>query len=385
MKTSISIISQSSISALGSQFNEIWDSYLNDSSCISKEIINNELVNVASLSKEIKNEIEDLRASDSKYKSLDNSVLFAILVARNAVKNAGWGESDVFGINIGSSRGATALFEEYHEEFLKTNRVSLLASPTTTLGNISSWVTNDLRSQGPDISHSITCSTAFHAILNGIAWINAGFVNKFLVGGSEAPNTPFTIAQMKALKIYSRISDSIYPCLALDLNKKENTMVIGEAASVVCLENGIKENAIAVIEGIGYATEILEHNISISTEADCFQKSMKMALEDVSLNDVDVIVMHAPGTIKGDLSEFKAIQKFFGANLPLLTSNKWKVGHTFATSGMLSLELAILMLQKQEFIGIPYVNSISKKTKINKVLINAVGFGGNAVSILISK
>ena len=162
-------------------------------------------------------------------------------------------------------------------------------------------------------------------------------------------------------------------------------MVIGEAASVVCLEIGINENAIAVIEGIGYATEILEHNISISTEADCFQKSMKMALEDVSLNDVDVIVMHAPGTIKGDLSEFKAIQKVFGSKTPLLTSNKWKVGHTFATSGMLSLELAILMLQKQEFIGIPYVNSISKKTKINKVLINAVGFGGNAVSILISK
>ncbi|WP_264559748.1 beta-ketoacyl synthase N-terminal-like domain-containing protein [Flavobacterium sp. N2270] len=385
MKTSISIISQSSISALGSQFNEIWDSYLNDSSCISKEIINNELVNVASLSKEIKNEIEDLRVSDSKYKSLDNSVLFAILVARNAVKNAGWDKNDVFGINIGSSRGATALFEEYHEEFLKTKRVSLLASPTTTLGNISSWVANDLRSQGPDISHSITCSTAFHAILNGIAWINAGFVNKFLVGGSEAPITPFTIAQMKALKIYSRITDSNYPCLALDLNKRENTMVIGEAASVVCLENGIKENAIAVIEGIGYATEILEHNISISTEADCFQKSMKMALENVSLNDVDVIVMHAPGTIKGDLSEFKAIQKVFGSKTPLLTSNKWKVGHTFATSGMLSLELAILMLQKQEFIGIPYVNSISKKTKINKVLINAVGFGGNAVSILISK
>ncbi len=385
MKTSISIISQSSISALGSQPDEIWNSYLNDSSCISKETINNELVNVSKLSKKIQNEIEVLKTSDSKYKSLDNSVLYAILVARNAVKIAGWNENDVFGINIGSSRGATALFESYHEEFLKTNKVSLLASPTTTLGNISSWVANDLKSQGPDISHSITCSTAFHAILNGIAWINAGFANKFLVGGSEAAITPFTIAQMKALKIYSRIMDSDYPCLALDLDKKENTMVIGEAASVICLENGIKENAIAVIEGIGYATEILEHNISISTEADCFQKSMRMALEDISLEDIDVIVMHAPGTIKGDLSEYKAIQSIFGSKLPLLTSNKWKVGHTFATSGMLSLELAILMLQKQEFIGIPYVNSQSKKAKINKILINAVGFGGNAVSILISK
>ena len=384
MKTSISIIAQSSISTLGKCPDEIWNSYLNDSTYISEELINEEIVNVAKLPKNIKNEIELLKVSDSKYQFLDNSVLYTILVARNAVKNAGWTEKDVFGINIGSSRGATALFEEYHEEFLKTNKVSLLASPTTTLGNISSWVANDLRSQGPDISHSITCSTAFHAVLNGIAWINAGFTDKFLVGGSEAPITPFTIAQMKALKIYSRIMDTNYPCLALHLEKKENTMVIGEAASVICLEKGIKENAIAVIEGIGYATEILEHNISISTEAECFQKSMRMALDGISTDEIDVIVMHAPGTIKGDLSEYKAIQKVFETKLPLLTSNKWKVGHTFATSGMLSLELAILMLEKQEFIGVPYTNIESKATRIRKILINAVGFGGNAVSILIS-
>jgi 3-oxoacyl-(acyl-carrier-protein) synthase len=385
LKTSISITAQSSISALGSQPDEIWNAYLNNSSYISKETINNELVNVAKLPKKILNEIEVLKASDSKYKSLDKSVLYAILVARNAVKIAGWTENDVFGINIGSSRGATALFEDYHEEFLRTNKVSLLASPTTTLGNISSWVANDLRSTGPEISHSITCSTAFHAILNGIAWINAGFADKFLVGGSEAPITPFTIAQMKALKIYSRIMNSEYPCLALDIEKKENTMVIGEAAGVVCLENGINENALAIIEGIGYATEILEHNISISTEADCFQKSMRMALEHTSLDEIDVIVMHAPGTIKGDLSEYRAIEKVFGSKIPQLTSNKWKVGHTFATSGMLSLELAILMLQKQQFIDVPFTNNKSKASKINKVLINAVGFGGNAVSILISK
>ena len=109
-----------------------------------------------------------------------------------------------------------------------------------------------------------------------------------------------------------------------------------------------------------------------------------MALQDISLSEVDVVVMHAPGTIKGDLSEYKAIQNVFRENMPLVTSNKWKAGHTFAASGMLSLELAILMLQNQEFIGVPYTDTQSKLTKINKVLINAVGFGGNAVSILIS-
>ena len=110
-----------------------------------------------------------------------------------------------------------------------------------------------------------------------------------------------------------------------------------------------------------------------------------MALKDVDLEEVDAIVMHAPGTIKGDLSEYNAIQKVFGEQLPMLTTNKWKIGHTFGASGMLNIELAVLMLQKQEFIGIPYIKEKNKRKAIRKVLVNAVGFGGNAVSILISK
>ncbi len=91
--------------------------------------------------------------------------------------------------------------------------------------------------------------------------------DKFLVGGSEAPLTPFTIAQMQALKIYAKngaeqkssknletkntaveLSQS-YPCRALDLNKTENTMILGEGAAMACLEKGNVPNALAMIIG----------------------------------------------------------------------------------------------------------------------------------------
>lgn len=327
--------------------------------------------------------IEALKKSDSKYKGLDDSVLFAITASRNAVAKAGWDQEALFGINIGSSRGATTVFEKHHAEFLQTGKAQTLTSPTTTLGNIASWVSHDLQSQGPEISHSITCSTALHALLNGVAWLRAGMIDKFLVGGSEAPLTDFTIAQMQAMKIYSKEKYE-YPCRAFDLEKQKNTMVLGEGAAVCCLEIGKKENALAFIEGIGYATEILEHNISISAEATCFQKSMKMALQNTPLAAVDVIVMHAPGTKTGDLTEYRAIQKVFGNELPMLTTNKWKIGHTFGASGMLSIELALLMLQHQEFIEVPFVPKQKSSGSIKKVLVNAVGFGGNAVSILLS-
>ena len=214
---------------------------------------------------------------------------------------------------------------------------------------------------------------------------------QILVGGSEAPLTPFTLAQMKALKVYSRAKNekglaSFYPCLSLDLDKKENSMILGEGAAVACLELGKKENALGLITGVGYNTEKIAHNVAISAEGLCFQEAMQMALGDMPKEEVDVIVTHTPGTIKGDESEVHAIHKVFGEHIPMLTNNKWQIGHTFGASGMLSVALAIQILHQQKVLEIPYINSnYPQKGSIRNILINAVGFGGNAVSILLSK
>jgi 3-oxoacyl-(acyl-carrier-protein) synthase len=387
LSQTISITAIASISPLGNDTKTIWENYQNTNHCFTEHFLDHKNTLVAKLDTDSNEIVAALKQSDSKYKWLDNSVLYAMAASRKAIQNAGWTPNDIFGINIGSSRGATDLFEKHFQEYLETGKAQTLASPTTTLGNISSWVAHDLQSAGPEISHSITCSTALHALLNGVAWLRSGMADKFLVGGSEAPLTDFTIAQMRALKIYSNSKED-YPCRALDLEKTQNTLILGEAAAICCLETGKKENALAFIEGIGYATEILEHNISISAEATCFQKSMKMALDNTDLGTVDVIVMHAPGTKAGDLTEYRAIQKVFGNDLPMLTTNKWKIGHTFGASGLLSIEMAVLMLQHQKFIGVPFIsNTVSNQNPdkvIKKVLINAVGFGGNAVSVLLS-
>lgn len=379
MQNPISITAIQSISPLGKTSEEIWNNYQNDHHFFTKK--NNVLV--AKLPAKAKEEIQILRDSEASYKALDDSVLFAIYSARKSIQQAGWDANENFGINIGSSRGATQLFETYHKDFLNNSTAKTLSSPTTTLGNISSWVAHDLQTKGPEISHSITCSTALHAMLNGIAWINSGMCSKFLVGGSEAPLTPFTIAQMQALRIYTN-QESEYPCRALDLNKSNNTMILGEGASLACLEQGEVKNALAIIKDIGYATEILEHNASLSTNAECFQRSMKMALKNMSPNDIDIIITHTPGTVKGDLSEYNAIKKVFGENIPALTNNKWKLGHTLGASGMLNIEMAIFILQQNQFINVPFINT-KKPKRIKTILVNAVGFGGNAVSIILKK
>ncbi|NAS12610.1 beta-ketoacyl synthase N-terminal-like domain-containing protein [Poritiphilus flavus] len=383
MKNQVTITAIASVSPLGVSPEEIWQNYLSTEHLFTEKEFDQGMAWAAFLSdREVQN-LRQFRTQNPKYKNLDPSVLYALYASRKAVERAGWQAGETFGVNIGSSRGATSSLEKYHREFIENNYVATLTSPTTTLGNISSWVAHDLQSQGPEISHSITCSTALHALLNGVAWLNSGFTDKFLVGGSEAPLTSFTIGQMQALKIYASDSDG-FPCRAMDMEKSSNSMVLGEGASVACLEAGVSANALAVIEGIGYATEPLEHSVSLSSDAVCFQKSMKMALGELSPDEVDAIVLHAPGTVKGDLAEKTAIEKVFSRKIPLLTTNKWKIGHTFGASGMLSIEMALLMLSRQIFFPLPYKGEKARKENLKRVLVNAVGFGGNAVSILLA-
>ena len=381
MKHPIYINGFGSISALGHDQKEILEHYKKGTTHFSKLKWNNLSVQGAKLEESSSAELENISKENSRYKDLDKSVLMAMYASRLAIADLNFNPEST-GINLGSSRGATALFEKYHKDFIEGKPLSPLTSPTTTLGNLSSWVAQDIGVEGPNIGHSITCSTALHAMLNAKAWLESEMSDLFLVGGAEAPLTEFTIAQMQALKLYSNLKTD-YPCESLKLDKFKNSLVLGEGAAVAAMSRSSK-NALAQISGFGYATEQITHNISISSDAKCFQKSMKMALDEAGKAEADAIVLHAPGTKKGDRAEVNAIQKTFKTQ-PLLTTNKWKLGHTFGASGMLSIEMALLMLKTGEFFENPFYNSKSKVKPVTSVLVNAVGFGGNAVSILLEK
>lgn len=324
---------------------------------------------------------------EPRYARLDRSVLLALYAARQAARQAGWQHGVPAGVNIGSSRGATMLFEQHHRAFAENpeNTVESVVSPSTTLGNIASWVAQDLGADGIAFSHSVTCSTALHAVANGVAWLQAGLAERFLVGGAEAPLTAFTAAQMQALRIYSTDTVAQYPCRPFNL--AANTMVLGEGAAVFCLEKGVtKRPPLAHIKGLGYAMEHIAHPVAISANGECLYNAMHMAIEHYP-HSIDAIVAHAPGTKAGDAAELSAIQNLFGTRQPLVLSNKWKIGHTLGASGALSIEYAIQLLQQQYYPPYPYPSGIHLPTEapINSVLVNAVGFGGNAVSVLLTR
>ena len=86
----ISITAFSSISPLGNNANAIWKKYLDNQHCFSKRYLDQYETSVGALEPESKQIVADLRESDTKYKFLDDSVLFALAASRKAIEQAGW-------------------------------------------------------------------------------------------------------------------------------------------------------------------------------------------------------------------------------------------------------------------------------------------------------
>lgn len=324
--------------------------------------------------------LAELAGSDRAYGRLDRTALLAMWAGARTVAQLDWPAG--FGIQIGSSRGATGLWEAAYAEFLGTGQVPAVTSPFTTLGNISSWVGQYLGARGYRGEHSVTCSTALHAIANAVAWLRAGMAERFLAGAAEAPLTPFGMAQLRALRIYSSAeAGAEWPCRPF-APAGHNQLVLGEGVACFALERTPQRAPLAWIEGLGFHQEAIDSPTGIDADGRGFARAMEQALTAAPAAP-DLIIAHAPGTRRGDAAERRAIERVFGADHPPVVSTKYCQGHTFGASAGLSLELGLLYLGK--VLAEPPPVMVGKWTSrpIRRVLVNSAGFGGNCASILL--
>ncbi|TNE30489.1 MAG: hypothetical protein EP346_03650 [Bacteroidetes bacterium] len=310
------------------------------------------------------------------YRKLDRSTQLA-LFASQQLSRLKKDQSTL--IAIGSSRGATETWEKAYENYTDSGASHLLDSPTTTAGQLASNVGAYLQMNSHvDIDQSITCASGLRAVADACAWLNAGFVSQAIAGGAEAPITPFTLSQMKALKIVG--GEGEWPCRALDPNLNTNTMVLGEGSVLLHLSTEALEDAARIV-GVGFGTETGMSATGLSPDGQCLQSSMKMACKIAGWEKPDAIIAHAPGTIKGDRSEIAGIHTLFGEEIPV-TSSKYLTGHCFGSSGPVSIWMAIQMMKNNRWMRPDWAPQHEPET-LNRIIVNAVGFGANAVSLAI--
>ena len=311
-------------------------------------------------------------------RGVDRTTLLALHAAREAVSEAGWTEAADFSILVGCSRGPTLAWESAYTAFTEKGLPPLRTSPDTTLGSIGFALADYFGIAGLASSLSVTCSSGFHALVHGVALLQSGMAERVLVGGTEASLSEFTLRQMEVLRVYGNPpAGEAYACRPFA--SPASGMVIGEGAAFLALERSPTPGK-PLITGLGFGREGGQGATGISREGRALQSTMRAATASSAVPDL--IVAHAPGTRRGDQAERAALAAVFPNTEPAITSLKWATGHTFGASGPLALVAALQMMDVRQPISLPYgppLNDIAPKT----ALVNATGFGGNAVSVAV--
>ncbi|WP_020567948.1 beta-ketoacyl synthase N-terminal-like domain-containing protein [Neolewinella persica] len=315
----------------------------------------------------------------------DRSALLALYAADEAVKQAGWEGKD-FAILVGCSRGPTQSWEEGFSHFSETGASEVRTSPKTTLGSIGFALADYFSTEALASSLSVTCSSGMHAILHGIALLQSGMAERVLVGGAEAPLTTFTLRQLEALRIVAPVPEvSAHACRPMD--QPASGMVIGEGAAFLALSlaDPARDAGKPHLTALAHAREKHTSPTGISPTGEGLQKTMRAAIAQACWPDL--IIAHAPGTKRGDAAELTAIQALCSdaGKTPFITSFKWATGHTFGASGPLAISAALGILEHRACPPIPYASDCFPTRTIERILINATGFGGNVVSLMVGR
>jgi 3-oxoacyl-[acyl-carrier-protein] synthase-1 len=230
--------------------------------------------------------------------------------------------------------------------------------------------------------------------MHGARMIEHGLLDRALAGASD-PITTYNIKGFSALNIYDAGI-----CKPFDQDRKG--LNLGEGAAYLLLEN---EDSIAKtgniplcrLSGWDNATDAF-HQTASSANGIGATKAMVNALKKAGLSadEVNYVNAHGTGTGNNDLSESMALKNVFGNKLPPFSSTKGFTGHTLAAAGAIEAAYCVLSITHQSLLPNLNFSTVMEETgfqpaaaytpaRVNHVLSNSFGFGGNCSCLAFSK
>ncbi|MFT3793713.1 beta-ketoacyl-[acyl-carrier-protein] synthase family protein [Flavobacterium sp.] len=394
----VAITGMGIISAIGHSVEENFDALVNSRKAIT-DIDNIPTVhaNVIKVG-EIKKTNEELAAALglSPDNNFTRTAMIGAIAAKQAVKDAGISNINQYKtglISATSVGGMDTTEKHYYDYFKDENLVKYISAHDG--GDVAQKIAEQIGLQGFVTTISTACSSAANSIMLGARLINAGKLDRVIVGGTDAL-AKFTINGFKTLMILSDTYNTPF-----DHNRKG--LNLGEAAAFLVLESDEvvkKQNkkVLAYVSGFGNANDAFHQTASSENGEGAFlamEKAFKLA--NLKPSDIDYINMHGTATPNNDLSEGRAVIRIFGEeNVPDFSSTKAFTGHTLAAAAAIEAVYSVLAIQNgvvypnlnfetpmEEFNLIPQTET--KHKNIEHVLSNSFGFGGNCSTVIFSK
>ncbi len=342
-------------------------------------------------------------------KRLDRFIIFAHIAATQALKDSGLEpdkEPQRIGVLIGT--GDAGVETQFKNISNVINEGMNSISPYYVVGCIpntaSAYCAKEFNLQGPNFSVNSACATSNHAIGLSALMIKMGMADAMITGGSEAVVNVMGFGGFGVIGALSERNDSPETA-SRPFDRDRDGFVLGEGAGVICLEeleHAKKRGAhiYGELKGIGFGSDAYDL-VTPHPEGRGARAAMELAIKDAQIDksDIDLINAHGTSTPLGDLSESKAICKVFGEDTKdiLVHSTKSMIGHLVGAAGGTEIIAALLAIEKgvvhptiNQFeqdpeIKINVVKNKPIETKIDYVLSNSFGFGGQNATIVVGK
>ncbi len=409
MEKRVVITGFGAITPIGNNIEEMWKA-IENKECGIDEISLFDTTNFKTkLAAEVKNYNPTDYFEPKQAKRLDRSSQFAIIAAREAVKNSGITKENTdferVGIFVSSGIGGLRTIQEQCEVYVNkgNNRISPMFIPMSIANMPSGNVSIEFGFKGESMSILTACASSTHAIGEAYKTIKQGYEDVILAGGSEASICEVGISGFENMKALCTSTDKKRASIPFD--KERSGFVMGEGAGIVVLEeleHAKKRGATIYSELIGFgSTTDAYHITSPAPEGEGGARAMIRAMEDanVKLEEVDYINAHGTSTHLNDTLETMAIKKALGEHSKnvMVSSTKGNLGHLLGAAGAVEAIICTKAIEnslvpptinyqvEDEECDLDIVPNEERKQDLKVVMSNSLGFGGHNACIVMKK
>lgn len=361
------------------------------------------------LAAEVKNYNPEEYLDKRSARRLDRFTQFAIIAAREAMKDSGITKENTdmerVGTFIGSGIGGLDTIEKENRVCFEKgyDKISPMYIPMVISNMAAGNVAIDLGLRGESFSIATACASATHSIGEAYRAIKHGYQDVVFTGGTEASITKTGIAGFTNIKALSQAEDKNRASIPFD--KERSGFVMGEGAGVIVLEeleHAKKRGAKIYAEICGYgASSDAYHITSPAPDGEGGARAMTSAIKDANIDasKIDYINAHGTSTHLNDSCETQAIKTALKekAKTVMVSSTKGNTGHLLGAAGAVEAIACIKAIEddfvpptinykvKDEECDLDVVPNVGRNIKINYAMSNSLGFGGHNSSIIFKR
>ncbi|MCA9079830.1 MAG: beta-ketoacyl-ACP synthase II [Planctomycetaceae bacterium] len=373
---------------------------------------------------EVKNfNLGDYIPNPERFEFAGRNIRFAIGAGVQAVSDAGLtdGQFDParFGVYLGAGEGQQDFFLFMRliaeaqrdgafdmERFTKSGleqlnpREEMEQEPNMPAGHLASL----FNAQGPNLNCLTACAASSQAIGEATEIIRQGEADIMLSGGAHSMIHPFGVTGFNLLTALSTYNESPQQA-SRPFDKSRDGFVLGEGAGMLILEeleHAKQRGAQIYGEVAGYGSTADAYRITdIHPEGRGATACIKMALNDAKVNpdDIHYVNAHGTSTAVNDRVESLAIKQAFGeqAYKTPVSSTKSMMGHLIAAAGSAEAIVCLLSIRNGMLpptinyetpdpdCDLDYIPNAPREAKVDRALSNSFGFGGQNISLILSR